>query len=141
MRLITLILATLFSCQAFSQAKAKFDCEDYDFGEVLESGGKLSHTFVVENVGNKPLVIRGIYVSCGCTTASHTKEAIKPGEKGEITVTFDPEGLKGLYIKTIFVHTNTKNRKGEIFIRATIVDKLTAKEEGEAKESLLHLLR
>ena len=136
MRLITLILATLFSCQAFSQAKAKFDCEDYDFGEVQESGGKLSHTFVVENVGNKPLVIRGIYVSCGCTTASHTKEAIKPGEKGEITVTFDPEGLKGLYIKTIFVHTNTKNRKGEIFIRATIVDKLTVKEEGESKDSL-----
>lgn len=139
MRFITLILAMLFPCLLFSQAKAKFDCEDYDFGEVLESGGKLSHTFIVENVGNRPLVIRGIYVSCGCTTASHTKEAIMPGEKGEITVTFDPEGLKGLYIKTIFVHTNTKNRKGEIFIRATIVDKLTVKEE--EKDSLSYLLR
>lgn len=139
MRFITLILAMLFPSLLFSQAKAKFDCEDYDFGEVLESGGKLSHTFIVENVGNRPLVIRGIYVSCGCTTASHTKEAIMPGEKGEITVTFDPEGLKGLYIKTIFVHTNTKNRKGEIFIRATIVDKLTVKEE--EKDSLSYLLR
>lgn len=110
----------LSAASAFSQAKAKYDCEDFDFGTIKEDGGPVTHTFTIENVGNKPMVIRGIYISCGCTTSTHTKEAIMPGEKGQINVTLDPKGMEGQYIKTIFVHTNTKQRKKEIFIRAKI---------------------
>ena len=133
MRIISFILTMMVACGAFAQAKAKYDCEDYNFGTIKENGGPVSHTFIIENVGNRPMVIRGIYISCGCTTSTHTKEAIMPGEKGQITVTLDPKDLEGNYIKTIFVHTNTKQRKKEIFIRANIEKEKAADEKQQSQ--------
>lgn len=61
----------------------------YDFGkvppdEVVETKIK------VENKGTKPLVIKSVRASCGCTAANTGEDTIPPGESTELRVTYDP---------------------------------------------------
>lgn len=80
----------------------------YDFGEIKEADGKVSHTFLIKNEGDAPLVITRVIASCGCTTPEWTREPIAPGKTGELTVTFDPAGRPGEFTKTVAVYSNGK---------------------------------
>lgn len=80
----------------------------YDFGEIKEADGKVSHTFLIKNEGDAPLVITRVIASCGCTTPEWTREPIAPGKTGELTVTFDPAGRPGQFTKTVAVYSNGK---------------------------------
>ena len=64
----------------------KLDKTVHDFGDIMLSDGPVSATFTVTNVGNKPLVIYHVASSCGCTDVEWTKQPLKPGEKGSITI-------------------------------------------------------
>ena len=61
-------------------------------------------TFILKNVGDKPLVIQDVATSCGCTTVAYSKEPALPGKemvyKAEHPEHFD---------KTITVYCNTEN--------------------------------
>lgn len=80
----------------------------YNFGEIKEADGKVSHTFLIKNEGDAPLVITRVIASCGCTTPEWTREPIAPGKTGELTVTFDPTGRPGEFTKTVAVYSNGK---------------------------------
>lgn len=43
---------------------------DFDFGEILMTGGLVKHNFTVRNVGDGPIRIIGAKTSCMCTTAN-----------------------------------------------------------------------
>ncbi|MCC8134306.1 MAG: DUF1573 domain-containing protein [Tannerellaceae bacterium] len=92
----------------------------HDFGEIMESNGPVSHTFVVENTGDMPLVITRVVASCGCTTPEWTKEPIAPGKSGNIAVTFDPKGRPGPFSKTISVYSNGKSGSYILTIRGDV---------------------
>jgi hypothetical protein len=47
-----------------------------------------------------------VKASCGCTTAQTQKDQVGPGEKGEITATFNIGDRTGQQIKTISVETD-----------------------------------
>ncbi|KGN75170.1 hypothetical protein HR11_05450 [Porphyromonas macacae] len=79
---------------------------DYDFGNIKEANGNVSHTFIIKNTGSKPLVLTRVVASCGCTTPEFDKEPIAPGREGKIKVTFNPAGRPGQFIKTIAVYSN-----------------------------------
>ncbi len=61
-------------------------------------------TFPFRNNGTKPLTIERVEVSCGCTTADLDKHRFEPGEKGELTIIFDLDGLAGKQQKTVQVY-------------------------------------
>jgi hypothetical protein len=51
-----------------------------DFGELSpQQASLLQHKFVVKNVTNKPIKILKVTASCGCTTASTSKNELAPG--------------------------------------------------------------
>ena len=54
-----------------------------------------------------PLIIYSLAASCGCTTPIFSKEPIKQGEKGEITVTLDSKEKSGKMNDYVIVSTNT----------------------------------
>ena len=60
----------------------------HDFGQIYESWD-VTHVFVIENNGDSDLVIGNLVTSCGCTTAELTSSVIPPGERADLTVTFD----------------------------------------------------
>jgi len=83
-----------------------FDTDMHDFGEVIE-GEKVSYSFKFTNTGKAPLVITGIASSCGCTVGEYTKDTIKPGGQGDVTVSFDSWKRTGFQQKSVTVNSNT----------------------------------
>ena len=62
--------------------------------------------FKYQNKGEKPVHITSVHTSCGCTTAGAVKNDVAPGEKGEITATFNIGGRTGVQQKTVTVTTD-----------------------------------
>lgn len=61
--------------------------------------------FKYENKGDKPIAIKSVTTSCGCTAAS-AKPTAGPGEKGEVTATFKIGDRVGEQHKAITVLTD-----------------------------------
>jgi hypothetical protein len=62
--------------------------------------------FKYQNVGKAPVHFKSVHASCGCTTAQTQKEEVPPGDKGEITATFNIGDRTGTQIKTVTVETD-----------------------------------
>ena len=102
-------------------AQASFSVRTHDFGIIKEENGPVSTIFEVENVGNKPLLIIDVDVSCGCTSREFTKRPIAPGKKGEIKVTYSPAGRPGAFKKDVKVRTNGREKRTTLFIEGTTI--------------------
>jgi hypothetical protein len=80
--------------------------------------------FRFKNTGDKPLVIERVQPGCGCTVAETPKEPIAPGEEGVIKGAFDSNGRVGMQHKSIYVETNTKEKKNhELVFELEVVKK------------------
>lgn len=67
------------------------------------------------------MVINQAVASCGCTVPSYTKTPIKPGEKGEIKVTYNGKGaFPGHFKKTITVRTNGVTELTRLYIEGVM---------------------
>lgn len=106
-----------------AQAEIAFDTLRHDFGSFsVESAPEQRCTFSFTNVGNAPLIIQQAFASCGCTVPTYTKDPIKPGEKGQIEVTYNGKGKSfGKFSKTITVRSNAKTE----IVRLTIEGMMT----------------
>jgi len=91
--------------KALNEPKIIFDNKKIDFGRAKQ-GAELTHKFSFENAGGSLLTIEKIRTSCGCTAALASKESLKPGEKGNVEVTFNTRGYSGEVAKYVYVYTN-----------------------------------
>ena len=123
----TLLTALMLVCGitfASAQAEIKFDKLTNDFGTFSESSPVVTCTFTFTNVGNQPLVVNQAVASCGCTVPEYTKDPVKPGEKGEIKVTYNGTGkFPGHFKKSITVRTNGKVEMTRLYIEGTMEEK------------------
>lgn len=94
--------------------------EVFDFGNIKESEGSVTHTFVVKNEGASPLLITKVMPTCGCTLSDWTKEPIAKGGKGEIKIMFDPNGRPGPFSKTVNVFSNGKRGALVLIIKGNV---------------------
>ncbi|MFQ6013394.1 MAG: hypothetical protein ACE5LS_07100 [Thermoplasmata archaeon] len=112
----------------------------YDFGAI---GPELAIvTFTVENVGEGELVLLAIATSCSCTSAVVTvrgrqsptfgmhgnpegwSERLGPGERGQLTVTYDPSFHpdSGAVLRAVYITSNDPvNQEVQILISANVV--------------------
>ncbi len=122
--LLTVLMLVCSIAFASAQAEIKFDKLTHDFGNFSESTPVVSCTFVFTNTGDKPLVINQAVASCGCTVPEYTKDPVKPGEKGEIKVTYNGTGkFPGHFKKSITVRTNGKVEMTRLYIEGTMEEK------------------
>lgn len=61
--------------------------------------------FRFKNTGDAAVTVKKVNTSCGCTTAELKKKEYKPGETGELPVTFKYEDRQGFQMKQIAVET------------------------------------
>ena len=125
-----IFLTTLFLVSAIlmviaqGTAEIKFDQTTYSFGSFSEKSPKVSCKFKFTNTGNGPLVIHQAIATCGCTVPQYPKEPIKPGETGEITVTYNGAGkFPGHFRKSITLRTNAKNEVVRLYIEGDMIPK------------------
>ncbi len=122
--LLTVLMLVCGIAFASAQAEIKFDKLTHDFGNFSESTPVVTCTFAFTNTGDKPLVINQAVASCGCTVPEYTKDPVKPGEKGEIKVTYNGTGkFPGHFKKSITVRTNGKVEMTRLYIEGTMEEK------------------
>ena len=118
---LTMLVAMVTSASA--QAEIKFEKVVHDFGTFEETSPVQKATFTFTNVGNKPLVINQAIASCGCTVPAYTKQPIAPGQKGQITVTYNGKGMfPGHFKKSITVRSNGNVEMTRLYIEGVMVE-------------------
>jgi len=85
--------------------RINFIQDSYNFGRVLQ-GKTVEYTFTFENRGTDDLLIKEVTTSCGCSAALVSANVIKPGETGQIKVSYDSQGRAGKVSRTISVVSN-----------------------------------
>ena len=84
--------------------------EHWDFGEI-DSEEIPSHTFIVKNTGNEPLIIEQIKVACeSCVDIYISKKEILSQESVELKITVNSMDLTGHFSKRIYLKSNDPNR-------------------------------
>ena len=115
--LFTMMLISGMTAMAQQPAEIKFDTLTHNFGKFSEKEPVVNCTFTFTNVGEQNLVINQAIASCGCTVPEYTKDPIKPGEKGQIKVTYNGTGkFPGHFKKSITVRTNGKVEMTRLYI-------------------------
>ncbi len=104
-----------------SKAEITFEDTEHNFGTVPEKGKKVSHTFEFTNTGAHPLVITRISTTCRCVDYKFSKKPIPPGEKGEITVTYNPKKQTGVFYKVVQVFSNTEEERHLLTVRGEVI--------------------
>src|SRR6266513_5899575 len=95
---------SIFLC-AIARAELKWEQTTVELHPVAGDKEAVGH-FKYQNTGSKPVRFKSVHTSCGCTAAQSQKEEVPPGEKGEITATFNIGGRTGTQVKTVTVETD-----------------------------------
>ncbi len=110
MKTCILPLALSILLAAAAQAELKWEQTTVDLHPAIGDKQAVAH-FKYENVGKTPLHFKMVRASCGCTAARTQKKQVDPGEKGEITATFNIGGRNGTQVKTVTVQTDDPDPK------------------------------
>ncbi|MFK7950109.1 MAG: DUF1573 domain-containing protein [Saprospiraceae bacterium] len=101
-----------------------FEKEAHDFGNV-KKGETVEHTFKFTNIGKEKLVVEFASGSCGCTVPDYPKNAIAPGETGEIKVVYTAKEDKEIGLEDqqeVTIIANTEPPVSLVTITAKIVE-------------------
>ncbi|MFO7616933.1 MAG: DUF1573 domain-containing protein [Bacteroidales bacterium] len=95
-----------------------WDKTTHDFGKEVEHLKPATASFTITNNGEAPVTITVVQPTCGCTAPNYTKEPIKPGETGTVSLTYDSK-ISGPFSKSAAVRLNDGQRynlviKGEV---------------------------
>ena len=89
----------------------RFDTLQKNFGVVYEDGSPLAVEYHFANVSSKPVTITRITTNCGCTVAEIADSLLSPGEKGRITIKFNPRRRSGTVDTNSFVYTSLSDKE------------------------------
>lgn len=111
--LFTIAFGMVGLASSYAQ-EISFDKDVIDYGEVAK-GSNGERVFTFTNIGDKPLIIKSVQTSCGCTVADYPKptEIIAPGKKGQIKVSYDTNILNS-FSKSISVYSNAVENSRKI---------------------------
>lgn len=116
------ILATSYAmAESKRKASIKFEETTFDFGNIKENGGPVTHEFKFYNEGNGNLVIHSAKAECGCTKPEYPKNVIAPGKNGVIRVTYLPKGRPGGFTKVVTVRCSGQPGKINLKIRGSVI--------------------
>ena len=84
---ILIFTLSIFSCVA-ARAELKWEQTTIEVHPKVGDKAAVAH-FKYENTGKTAIHFKSVKASCGCTATQTQKETVNPGEKGEITATFN----------------------------------------------------
>jgi hypothetical protein len=97
--------AVFFLFPILAQAELKWDQTTLELNPAASDKQAVGH-FKYQNSGDQPVHFKSVKASCGCTTAQTQKDQVGPGDKGEITATFNIGDRVGQQVKTVTVETD-----------------------------------
>ena len=98
----------------------EFEDAEYDFGEI-SLGSSVEFSFKFKNTGEYPLIIQSVKAACGCTVLKDwPKEAIMPGESGEIPIVFTAK-FPGDQKKYVSIIANTRPSITKVYLIGKVI--------------------
>ena len=79
----------------------------YDWG-IIPKSPPVTHIFAVQNTGTADLVLSNMVTSCACTTAKLSSSVIPPGQRADLTITFNPSfhKVEGDVVRLVWFGSN-----------------------------------
>jgi len=106
-----------------ARAELKWDKTEMELHPTPADKQAVGH-FTYQNTGKQPVHFKSVKASCGCTTAQTQKDEVPPGEKGEITATFNIGDRTGTQVKTVTVETDDAANPRTVLTLKTIIPQL-----------------
>ncbi|MDX1627545.1 MAG: DUF1573 domain-containing protein [Fulvivirga sp.] len=106
-----------------------FSEKSYDFGEIKEEAGPVTHEFKFINNTEKPVKILDVRASCGCTTPGWTKEPVAPGASGYVQAQYNPKNRPGGFNKSLTIQTDYSDQPIRLYIKGRVIPKPKSIEE------------
>jgi len=125
-------IALVFFALCFAgsaRAQLVFSPDEWNFGSIEESRGRVSHTFAGVNRGARPVVILDVVASCGCTVPEFSRKPVLPGDSTRITVTYDPANRPGAFSKELGVYSSERRKIASLTVRGDVVPRKKTVEE------------
>ena len=113
----------LFAAKDKEKGEMTFNETTYNFGNIREDGGSVSHDFTFRNTGKGNLIVYDASAQCGCTRPEFPKNPVAPGKSSKIKVTYNPIGRPGSFEKVVTIRTNGKKNKTRIKISGVVIPK------------------
>lgn len=123
-RILSILIGLLAANVLLAAGKLTFTKTTHDFGTISENAGDATVLFQFRNTGDAPLLILRAASSCGCTVPEFPKKPIRPGEEGEIKVTYHAKGRPGPFQKSIQIYDNT-NQRSQVTILGNVISTST----------------
>lgn len=101
-----------------NNSKIEFESTTFDFGKI-EYASDGTCRFIFKNVSDEPLIINVVRTSCGCTNPEWPKDPLKPGDQGEIKVTYNTK-IPGSFQKNVTVFCNAVNSPVKLLIKGEV---------------------
>ncbi|MGB6123413.1 MAG: DUF1573 domain-containing protein, partial [Bacteroidota bacterium] len=93
--------------------------------DTLYRGEIAERTVTLKNTGDRPLLIRSVKASCGCTGTVVSRDSIPPAGSGTILITFNSKNFVGHVQKKVTVLSNAENNRAIVIdFTATIVQEI-----------------
>ncbi len=106
-KMTTTSVKASLTTRAENYAEIKFDTLRHDFGHFSKKDPIVKCSFAFTNTGTAPLIIHQAFASCGCTVPVWPRKPVKPGERGEIEVTYNgTDKFPGHFQKTVTIRSN-----------------------------------
>lgn len=99
-------LASVLAVGRQNMAVFGWETTSHDFGKIAQ-GQPVTAKFAFINKGEAPLIISNAKGSCGCTGVTFTRDAILPGQSGEVSATYNAAAV-GAFNKTVMVESNAE---------------------------------
>lgn len=97
-------------CYALCQCTGKIlqfvTGQEINIGTLSEDDEASAYRFVFHNSSKRSIKLTKVTTTCGCTAAQFTQKELNPGEKGEIVLTYHPDGHPGKLYTRAFVYTD-----------------------------------
>lgn len=119
MRTIITILVFVFTAAITNAQEFKFENELINYGKVTQ-GSNGVRVFEFTNIGDAPLIIKEIKSSCGCAIPKKPERPIMPGEKSQISVSYDTN-RPGSFSKAITIFSNAKKERKSLKIKGYVM--------------------
>ena len=101
----------------------EFDKIVHNFGEILHKSGSVSCTFTLKNSSSKPAVIYNVVSTCGCTDVKWTREPIRPGQSGTVSVTYSNDEGAYPFDKNLTVYLSDVKKPVILKVRGVSIEK------------------
>lgn len=126
--IISTLAGVILSCTSLiAQEKLgnslEIDKTVHNFGDIVHKSGPVSCTFTIQNKGTKPAVIYNVISSCGCTDVEWTREPIRPGGSGTISVKYSNDEGAYPFDKTLTTYISDISKPVLLKFRGVSIEK------------------